>query len=67
MVKSKTPMIQTNTIGLVHTCDIKGGQIVLDEFGVERSIGIEKSTIYKQYNVFPLKPFFFWFSFFKRN
>lgn len=49
----------------MHTCDIKGGQIVLDEIGVERSIGIEKSTIYKQYNVFPLNQFFFGFPFLK--
>lgn len=54
-------------IGLVHTCDIKGGQIVLDEISVERSIGIEKSTICKQYNVFPSKPFLGGFLFQKKS
>lgn len=61
MVKSKTPMIYTKTIGLVHSCKIKGGQIVLEEIRVERSIGIEKSTIYKQYNVYPSKTIFILF------
>lgn len=54
-------------MGLVHTCDIKGGQIALDEIWVERSIGIEKSTICKQYNVFPSKPFLGGFLFQKKS
>lgn len=35
MVKSKTPMIYTKTIGLVHTCEIKGGQSGVEEIRVE--------------------------------